>query len=94
MHIINKFPKTSDKKFNSIYNNDKWLLRWLSGKKKKSVCQFRRHKRPKFDTWVQKIPWKRKWQPTPVFLPDKFHGQRSLVGSMGLSESMGLQSQT
>ena len=34
MHIINKFPKTSDKKFNSIYNNDKWLLRWLSGKNK------------------------------------------------------------
>ena len=28
-----------------------------------------------------KIPWKRKWQPTPVFLPGEFHGQRSLVGS-------------
>ncbi|CAI9153447.1 unnamed protein product [Rangifer tarandus platyrhynchus] len=33
-----------------------------------------------FDPWVEKIPWKRKWQPTPVFLPGKFHGQRSLVG--------------
>ena len=32
------------------------------------------------DPWVQKIPWSRKWQPTPVFLPGKFHGQRSLVG--------------
>ena len=30
--------------------------------------------------WVRKIPWKRKWQPTPIFLPGKFHGQRSLVG--------------
>ena len=30
--------------------------------------------------WVQKIPWRRKWLPTPVFLPRKFHGQRSLVG--------------
>ena len=30
--------------------------------------------------WVGKIPWRRKWQPTPVFLPGKFHGQRSLVG--------------
>ena len=31
-----------------------------------------------------KIPWRRTWQPTPVFLPRKFHGQRSLVGSVGL----------
>ena len=31
-------------------------------------------------SWVRKIPWSRKWQPTPVFLPGKFHGQRSLVG--------------
>ena len=33
-----------------------------------------------FDPWVGKIPWRRKWQPTPVFLPGKCHGQRSLVG--------------
>ena len=32
------------------------------------------------DSWVGKIPWRRKWQPTLVFLPGKFHGQRSLVG--------------
>ena len=32
--------------------------------------------RPGFDPWVGKIPWKRKWQPTPVFLPGEFHGQR------------------
>ena len=31
-------------------------------------------------SWVAMIPWKRKWQPTPVFLPGEFHGQRSLVG--------------
>ena len=35
--------------------------------------------RPRFDPWVRKIPWRRKWQPTPVFLPGEFHGQRSLV---------------
>ena len=34
----------------------------------------------RFDLWVRKIPWRRKWQPTPVFLPEKFHGQRSLAG--------------
>ena len=33
-----------------------------------------------FDPWIGKIPWKKKWQPTPVFLPGKCHGQRSLVG--------------
>ena len=33
-----------------------------------------------FDPWVRKVPWRRKWQPTPVFLPGKPHGQRSLVG--------------
>ena len=47
----------------------------------KSVCQCGRHKRCGFNPWAGKIPWSRKWQPTPVFLPGKFHGQRSLVGS-------------
>ena len=32
-----------------------------------------------FDPWVGKLPWRRKWQPFPVFLPGKSHGQRSLV---------------
>ena len=35
---------------------------------------------PRFDPWVGKIPWRRKWQPTPVFLPGESHGQRSLAG--------------
>ena len=51
---------------------------------KESACQCRRHKgyvlNPGFKPWVWKIPWRRKWQPTPVFLPGKFHGQRSLAG--------------
>ena len=36
--------------------------------------------RHRFDPWVGKIPWRRAWQPTPVFLPGESHGQRSLVG--------------
>ena len=36
--------------------------------------------RPRFNPWVRKISWRRKWQPTPVFLPGKSHGQRSQVG--------------
>ena len=39
--------------------------------------------RPRFDPWVGKIPLRRKWQPTPVFLPGKSHGQRSLASSTG-----------
>ena len=44
------------------------------------VCQCRRCKRHEFDPQVEKIPWRRKWQPTPAFLPEKSHGQRSLAG--------------
>ena len=54
------------------------LPSWLSGKKKKKPsCQCRRCKS---NPWVGKSPWKRKWQPTPVFLPGKSHGQRSQAG--------------
>ena len=48
-----------------------------SGKESTSQC---RSRRCGFDPWVGKIPWSREWQATPVFLPGKFHGQRSLVG--------------
>ena len=47
---------------------------------KEPTCQCKRHERCGFDPWVEKIPWRRKWQCTPVFLPGKCHGQRSLVG--------------
>ena len=46
----------------------------------RGACQCRRCKRLGFDPWAGKIPWRRKWQPTPVFLPWKSHGQRSLAG--------------
>ena len=36
--------------------------------------------RCELDLWVWKIPWRKKWHPTPVLLPGKFHGQRSLAG--------------
>ena len=47
---------------------------------KEPTCKSRRPKRHRFDPWVGKIPWRRAWQPTPVFLPGKSHAQRSLVG--------------
>jgi len=48
---------------------------WLSGKE--AACPRRRRR---FDSWVGKILWRREWQPTPIFLPGKYHGQRRLVG--------------
>ena len=47
---------------------------------KEPACQCRRPKRRGFHPWVGKIPWRRAWQPTPVFLPGESHGQRSLAG--------------
>ena len=55
-----------------IQNGLPW---WLSGKE--YTCQCRRQG---FDPWVRKTPWRKKWQPTPVFLPGKSHGHRSLAG--------------
>ena len=46
---------------------------------KEPACQCRRHKRHGFDPWVGKIPWRRAWQPTPIFLPGESHWQRILV---------------
>ena len=40
----------------------------------------RSHRKCRFDPWFRKIPWRRKWQPTLVFLPGESHGQGSLVG--------------
>ena len=37
-------------------------------------------RRPRLDSWVRKIPWRRQWHPTPIFLPGESHGRRSLVG--------------
>ena len=51
------------------------LSLWFSGKE--STCQCRRYG---FDSCIGKISWRRKWQPTPVVLPGKSHGQRSLAG--------------
>ena len=45
----------------------------------KNPLPMRRHKRCGFDSWVGKIPWRRKWLPPPVFLPGESHGQRSLA---------------
>ena len=66
-----------------IYTNSQFgLPRWHSDKE--SACQCRRHR---LNPWVGSIPWNRKWQPTPEFLPGESHRQRSLVGYQGVSKS-------
>ena len=70
------------------------LPRWLSGEE--SAHQCRRCKRHGFDPGVEKIPWRRKWPSTPVFLPVKSHGQRSLAvhSQSGDKESAMMENRT
>ena len=68
-------PSTSPAQMVIFGWGDRLVSRRLSGKE--PACQCRRCE---FDPWVGKIPWRRKWQPTPVLLLGKSHGQRSLVG--------------
>ena len=61
------------------------IIRQLNNKNsnangKEPICHCRRHKRQGFNPWAGKIPWRRSWQPTPVFLPGESQGQGSLVG--------------
>ena len=58
-----------------VNTSDHCVIYWFSGKK--SSCQYRR---PGFNPCIGRSPWRGKWQPTPVFLPEKSHGQRGLVG--------------
>ena len=56
---------------------------------KQPVCQCGRQKRCRFDSWVQTVPWRRAWQPTPALLPGESLGRRCLAGfdPLGLKES-------
>ena len=52
-----------------------WKPQWFIGKEPAYQCR-----RCGLESWVRKTPWKRKWQPTPVFLSGESHGQKSLAG--------------
>ena len=52
----------------------------LGGGGKEPACPCRRHERRRFDPWLRKMPWRRAWQPTPLFSPGVSRGQRSLEG--------------
>ena len=57
--------------FTDYYSGLSWWLR------RQTICPL--CERCRFDSWVRRIPWRREWLPTPVFLPGEFHGQKSLV---------------
>ena len=69
------FVSTYHQKLSNCLIDTSGFLGCANGKG--STCQCRRRG---FDPWVGKIPWRRAWQPTPVFLPGESHGQRSLAG--------------
>ena len=76
-----KWPGLVNAVYMSSFKNYFHLLTgsiFPGGSDGKSVCL--QCRRPRFDPWVRKIPWRRQWQPTPVLLPGKSHGWRSVVG--------------
>ena len=91
-NVYHQLPSFKKNQFKLMPQNEQVMLEWNWGfslinlgfsggaNGKEPTCQCRRQKRHGFDPWVGKIPWRRTWQPTPVFLPRESHGQRSLVG--------------
>ena len=77
---VHGFAKSRIRLSNFTFTFTMGIPRWLRGK------ECRRHR---FNPWVGKIPWRRKWQPTPVLLPGESRGPRNLVGNslQGLKKS-------
>ena len=88
MPLLSLFPLLQHK---SLNDNQIGCLRDFSGgtRSKEPFCQCRRHTRCGFDPWVRKIPWRRAWQPTPVFLPGESHGQRTRWATAQGSQRVG-----
>ena len=67
----------------AIYDNSTANMGFPGGTSgKEPTCPSRRHKRCEFNPWVRKIPWKRAWQLTSVFLPGELYGQRTLAATV------------
>ena len=66
IHNVSGYSVVQQTLMSTCNNMPGGLFSWISSKE--FACQCRRHKRCRFDPWVGKIPWRREWQPTPVFL--------------------------
>ena len=78
--VLNKEAKLSVHLWSVVMSPEAHCWSFLTFNGKEPTRQCRRYKRPRFNCWVGKIPWKRKWQPTQVFLPGESYRQRSLAG--------------
>ena len=81
LEIWGKFSETCVWRAPIRMFSSKWCLcHWLASHHSLVTQKVMQHRRPRFDSWVGKIPWRREWLPIPVFLPGEFHRQRSLAG--------------
>ena len=69
-----------NERLNNKNNKNISCIGFPDGSVGKIHLQCRRNRRPGFDPWIRKIPWRNAWQPTLVFLPEESHGQRNLAG--------------
>ena len=76
--LSRRFSRPSRRTLRGAPNCNGSVIGGASGEE--PVCWCRRHKRCELSPWVGKIPWRRAWKPTPIFLPGKSHGRRSLAG--------------
>ena len=66
-----------------VTDRESWHAAVHAAARESDTAEQLNNNNPRFNPWVGKTPWSRKWQPTTVFLPGKSHGQRSLAGSTG-----------
>ena len=71
--ISSRFPEDAGASTQRLTLRMTYVIKSFSG----ATCQCRRHRRCGFNPWVGKIPWRRTWQSTPLFLPRESHGQRT-----------------
>ena len=76
LEVTKSRTRLSDDTYRSFYLHTH--TRWLSVER--IPCQCRRCSGCWFKTWVRKVPWKKKWQPTPILLSGESRGQRTLAG--------------
>ena len=81
LEIWGKFSETCVWRAPIRMFSSKWFLsHWIASHHSLVAQMVTQLRRPRFDSWVGKIPWRREWLPIPVFLPGEFHEPRSLVG--------------
>ena len=88
MHCLGKLGKYHTGEGEDSYAAPTWLLGFPGGSAVKNLPAIQEAQEMYLQFLGRKIPWRRKWQPTPVFLPGKSHGQKSMWATVhGIAES-------